>query len=156
MSKFGLPARHTLRLSGDTTVTWALFNPEWYLAAHPDIAADIDGRSPGAVLCFYFDHGQALRHSPNAWFDERWHLAAYPGVAARVEHGHFESAFDAYCREGFHGRSPHWLFDELAYRLTQSDVTEAVLAAHGMANGYDHYLRQGDRERRTGSRFFDP
>jgi O-antigen biosynthesis protein len=156
MSKFGLPARHTLALPGDAAATWAMFDPDWYLAAHPDIANDIDDRSPGTVLCFYLDHGQSLRHSPNIWFDERWHLAAYPGVAARVERGHFESAFDAYCREGFHGRAPHWLFDELAYRLTQSDVTEAVLAAQGMANGYDHYLRQGDRERRTGSRFFDP
>jgi hypothetical protein len=41
-----------------------------------------------------------------------------------VRTGRVTSGFDAYCREGLHGRSPHWLFDEFFYRARYLDLTE--------------------------------
>ena len=99
---------------------------------------------------------RALGHSPNIYFDEAWHLRRYPRVAEAVRTGRAASGFDAYCREGLHGRSPHWLFDEFFYRTRYADLTEACLAAEGAVNGYDHYLRHGDRAGRSGHLLFDP
>ena len=76
--------------------------------------------------CLYIEHGQALGHSPNRYFDEAWHLRRYPRVAEAVRTGRVASAFDAYCREGLHGRSPHWLFDEFFYRTRYADLTETA------------------------------
>jgi O-antigen biosynthesis protein len=73
-----------------------------------------------------------------------------------VRTGRSASGFEAYCREGLHGRSPHWLFDEFFYRTGHPDLTEAALAAQGAVNGYDHYLRVGDRAGRSGHPLFDP
>ena len=127
-----------------------VFDPDWYLATYPAVRHDVDTRDPAAVLRFYIEFGQALGHSPNRYFDEAWHLRRYPRVAEAVRTGRVASGFDAYCREGFHGRSPHWLFDEFFYRARYPDLTETCLAADGAVNGYDHYLRHGDRAGRSG------
>ena len=82
--------------------------------------------------------------------------AAHPAVAAALREGRAESAFDLYCRAGGAGIAPHWLFDETLYRARYPDLTTEALAAGGFANGYDHYLRAGDREGRSGSLFLDP
>ncbi|HEY4041618.1 MAG TPA: glycosyltransferase [Rhodopila sp.] len=89
-------------------------------------------------------------------FDEAWHRRAYPAMAALVEAGHFPSAFDAYCRGGCLERSPHWLFDESAYRRACPDLTDAAMAKQGLVNGYDHYLWRGNAECRIAHPLFDP
>jgi GT2 family glycosyltransferase len=142
-----------LRLPGDTTVAWAVFDAEWYKAAYPDTREIAE---PDALLSFYLEQGQQRGDSPNPWFDERWHLAAHPDVAAAVRAGQVESGFDAYCRGGFVSRSPHWLFMEGLYRRQNSDLNDATLVADNNANGYDHYLKHGNREGRAGHPLFDP
>ena len=67
-----------------------------------------------------------------------------------------KSAFDAYCRIGFGSRSPHWLFQEIAYRQRYPDLRDGALERAGSANGYDHFLRHGSREGRIGHILFDP
>ena len=109
--------------------------------------------SPAAVLRFYLDTGQTLGHSPNRYFDEVWYRR-YPDVAARLGHGP-ASGFDHYCRGGFSTRAPHWLFDERFYRRRHPDLTDDVLDAARMANGYDHFLRHGAKEWRIGHPLFD-
>ena len=156
MPPTGLPARETLKLPGQTITTWAVFDAAWYLAAYPAIRADIGAVDDAAVLAFYLDRGQKRGHSPNIYFDEAWHLGAYPGVAAAVREGHAQSGFDAYCRAGLWLRSPHWLFNEEQYRQRYIDLRDEVLLANGNANGYDHYLRHGNREGRIGHLLFDP
>jgi glycosyltransferase involved in cell wall biosynthesis len=141
-----------LRLPGDTTVAWAVFDAEWYRAAYPDTC---ELAEPHAVLGFYLEQGQQRGDSPNPWFDERWHLAAHPEVAAAVRAGQVESGFDAYCRGGFTARSPHWLFIEGRYRRLNADLNDAALVADNNANGYDHYLKHGNRESRAGHPLFD-
>ncbi|MGH7041019.1 MAG: glycosyltransferase, partial [Acetobacteraceae bacterium] len=143
------PARDVLGLPGQTRVAWAVFDAGYYARLCPDAPAD----DPAAALRHYLDHGQAAGLAPNRWFDETWARAA---SSETIRGGQAHSAFDAYCRAGGHGIAPHWLFDEAQYRARYPDLTEAALRAGGFANGYDHYLRMGDREGRSGSLFFDP
>jgi hypothetical protein len=156
MPETALPAREMLKLPGETTIAWAVFDAAWYLAAHPDTQTELGGADAAAVLRFYLEHGQRRGHSPNIWFDEAWHLKTYPGPAAAIRDGHAESGFDTYCRAGYRFRSPHWLFQERAYRQRHGDLRDEALAADGHANGYDHFLRHGSREGRIGHMLFDP
>jgi hypothetical protein len=89
-------------------------------------------------------------------FDEDWHRRAYPAMDALVQAGRFPSCFDAYCRGGCLGRSPHWLFDEVAYRHRYPDLTDEALDKNGLVNGYDHYLWRGNVEFRLAHPLFDP
>jgi len=152
---FDRPARDVLKLSGQTIIGWAVFDPVWYLGTYPQVRAQLTDEDPETVLAWYLDHGQKLGHSPSILFDEGWHLRTYPGVAAFVRDGHAESAFDSYCRGGNLRRSPHWLFDESFYRKRHTDLVDEVLANAGLVNGYDHYLRHGELEGRMAHSLFD-
>jgi O-antigen biosynthesis protein len=152
----GAPARRLLRPRSRVGPLWAVFYPDWYLATYPDARAAVADASLGSVLNHYLDVGQAAGHSPNPFFDEAWYRVTYSDVVAAIAEGRVESGFDQYCRHGFSQRSPHWLFDEPGYRARYADLSAEALAAQGPANGYAHYLRNGDREDRTGSLFFDP
>ena len=44
----GLPVSERLRLSGETAIVWAAFDPGWYLAAYPEAAKQLADRSPGS------------------------------------------------------------------------------------------------------------
>jgi GT2 family glycosyltransferase/glycosyltransferase involved in cell wall biosynthesis len=150
------PARDVLKLPGETVIPWAVFDWQWYLRTYPEAAAIADEDDPSTVLTYYLELGQKQGHSPNRMFDEQWHRRMYPRIAERVASGEWRSAFDAYCRRGALDRSPHWLFDELAYRDRYPDLTNAILAEFELCNGYDHYLRHGIDEDRIGHRLFDP
>ncbi|HST74732.1 MAG TPA: glycosyltransferase [Acetobacteraceae bacterium] len=150
------PASETLALAGRNRIAWAEFDPDWYLARHPEAAAALCDPGPDAVLGYYLDTGAARRHSPNALFDEAWYLEHHPGVATAVEAGHFRSGFDHYCLDGHANFSPHWLFDAALYRARYTDLGDEVLAAGEFANGYDHFLKHGSREGRIGHVLFDP
>jgi GT2 family glycosyltransferase len=155
MPLIDLPAHAMLKLPGQTSIAWAVFDSGWYLASYPEAADRLLGAAPEQVLQFYLQQGQRLGHSPNGLFDEAWHRRVYPAVDAGVTAGLFASAFDCYCRGGT-GRSPHWLFDEPGYRRRYQDLSDEALGTRGLANGYDHYLRHGDKELRIGHRMFDP
>ena len=146
-----LPAREVLRLPGHTAIRWAVFDAAWYCSTYPDAA----NHDPAAALEHYLAVGQGLGHAPNRLFDEMWHRRMYPAIAWGIVAGDFASAFDAYCRHGCLDRSPHWLFDELAYRNRYPDLTNEMLSKAEIANGYDHYLRHGIEEDRTGHFLFD-
>ena len=111
--------------------------------------------NPDTVLRFYLGHGKELRHSPNSFFDEAFFLAQTPTAAAAVSAGEAASGFDLYCRDAGRHRWPHWLFDEALYRERSADLTDEALQTHGLVNGYDHYLRVGNKEGRIASPFFD-
>src|SRR5476651_1805322 len=95
-----LPARQVLKLSGETSIPWAIFDAEWYFRTYPETTAIVARNDPRAVLEYFLEVGQKLAHSPNAVFDEQWHRLFYPQIALRVAAGHYASAFDAYCRRG--------------------------------------------------------
>ena len=151
-----LPASGVLKLPGETVIPWAVFDPVWYLHSYPEVAHVVGGEDPEATLRYYLEVGQAQGHSPNRMFDEPWHRTMYPQIDERVRAEQVASAFDAYCRRGALDRSAHWLFDELAYRDRYPDLTNEVLAAFEIFNGYDHYLRHGIEEDRIAHPLFDP
>jgi GT2 family glycosyltransferase len=151
-----LPAREVLKLPGDATIPWANFDAVWYALTYPQAVEQCGSDRPAALLDHYLSVGQRQGYSPNRLFDEAWHLQAYPPIAAGVQAGDFASAFDAYCRGGCLDRSPHWLFDELGYRDRYPELGPDTLAANGLVNNYDHYLRFGAAEDRIGHLLFDP
>jgi O-antigen biosynthesis protein len=149
------PAGEMLQPPGETAIAWAVFDAAWYVARHPDVRAATGDAGDSAVLSFYLDQGQKLGHSPNIWFDETWYVRQNTEAAAAVRDGRAQSGFDAYCLGLFNHTSAHWLFNEAYYRR-RYDLTDEVLANDSNANGYDHYLRYGCKENRTGHRLFDP
>ena len=106
---------------------------------------------PAALRDHYLTHGQGAGLAPNRWIDEAWLRATLPRDLLTGT----ESGFDALCRAGG-TRTPHWLFDEALYHARYPDLTQDNLAAGGFADGFDHYLRVGDREGRSGSLLLDP
>ncbi len=151
-----LTPRGTLALRPNSAIAWAAFDADWYRAKYVDALGALPGAESAALLAYYLDEGCKLRHAPNLFFDEVWYLGRHPEIAAAVAHGDFESGFDHYCRVGHASLSPHWLFEEAPYRTRHADLSDAVLAASGFANGYDHYLKHGAREGRIGHWLFDP
>ncbi|MDE2006335.1 MAG: glycosyltransferase [Rhodospirillales bacterium] len=144
-----------LGLPGQTRTPWAMFDTAHYAAERTAAGAAPPPDDPAAARLHYLEHGQRDGQSPNRWIDEAW-LRAQPLVAEAIRSGRAQSGFDAYCRAEGEAASPHWLFSERLYRTRYADLTEAALRDGGYANGYDHYLREGDREGRSGSLFLDP
>jgi GT2 family glycosyltransferase len=134
---------------------WAEFDADWYGRTY---AKDVSGLEPNAAAmeAFYHASGARLGHSPNRYFDERWYLATYPDVAEAVATGVFGSGFEHYGLNGHRSRSPHWLFAEQFYLAENADLTADSLKSGLYINGYDHYLKTGDREFRSGHWLFNP
>ncbi len=134
---------------------WAEFDAEWYLRSYAVHLIGVE-RTTAAIEAFYYASGARLGHSPNRYFDERWYLKGNPDVARALAEGGFSSGFEHYGLNGHKGRSPHWLFCERHYLAEYVDLTADALKAGNYANGYDHYLRTGDREFRSGHWLFNP
>jgi GT2 family glycosyltransferase len=148
--------REVLKLVTGPAQSWTEFDPKWYVRAYPQVRLALATPTDARVLAHYLDHGQQLGHSPNRFFDEAYFLRMHPGAVPAMRAGHAESGFDFYCRAEGRQRKPHWLFDQAYYRNRYDDLTDDTLAENGLRNGYDHFLRHGSREGRTGSPFFDP
>lgn len=75
----------------DRIAASGLFNPEWYLAANPDVAAA--GYPP---LLHYMVHGGLEGRSPGPDFGSEWYLTCYPDIAGMnpllhyIDHGREE------------------------------------------------------------------
>ena len=134
----------------------AVFDPDWYLAHTQPCGRTSTTETQPPSCGSTSSSARRLATRPTGISTKPGICAAIPGSPQAVRTGRVASAFDAYCREGLHGRSPHWLFDEFFYRTRHPDLTEACLAADGVVNGYDHYLRHGDRSGRSGHPLFDP
>lgn len=118
----------------------SIFDPVFYLAANPDVAAS--GLYPSA---HFLAHGRFEGRAPHALFDATHYLERNPDVAA--------AGIDPlahYLAHGWReGRAHHPLFDAGFYRATNSDV-----AAAGV-DPFAHYLGQGWREGRSPHPLFD-
>jgi GT2 family glycosyltransferase len=138
-----------------TRPLWAEFDANWYRRAYAAHLSDIEPTAAGLEV-FYHATGVRLQHSPNRYFDERWYLTTYQDVAKAVAQGSFGSGFEHYGLSGHKSRSPHWLFSERHYLSESTDLTADSLKSGVYTNGYDHYLRTGDREFRAGHWLFNP
>lgn len=136
---------------GDIHPLWRSFDHAWYAGLHlggPD-AVDAD-----EAQRHYHEVGAALGHAPNRWFDEAWYRQRHPDVAAAIAAGHLRSGFEHYCRDGFRGRSAHWLFDPGLY-LAPGGLDPVEVGNDDCVNLYGHYLRYGARHARQGHLLFN-
>ncbi|MBU6398261.1 MAG: glycosyltransferase [Rhodospirillales bacterium] len=149
------PAQEILQPDCPVKPAWAVFDRGWYLHHYPDARAACEAAAPEAALGYYLRDGARQGHSPSPLFDEVFYLAHNPDVAVLVQEGHYASGFDHYCRHGWRGVSPHWLFDDGLYAELYEDMTLENLELHGCYGRYDHYLKSGQREQRIGQFLFD-
>jgi hypothetical protein len=152
----GLSAAKLLKLPGEASPSWAIFDPSWYVRAYSAVCGTLGDTSPTALLSFYLQVGQGQGHSPNRYFDETWYRMAYPAIVRGVQDAKFLSGFDHYCRFGHRTLAPHWLFSQQFYRDQNPDLTDEILDAANVANSYDHFLRWGAQACRRAHPFFDP
>jgi GT2 family glycosyltransferase/glycosyltransferase involved in cell wall biosynthesis len=134
---------------------WANFDAAWYFARYETARGYCDGNLQDA-LAYYLDIGVQLGHSPNPLFDEPFYLEQNPDIHELVKGGKYRSGFDHFCRHGHRILSPHWLFDDAYYGRMHEDMTLENLDQHNFAGRYDHYLRSGQFESRSGHYLFDP
>lgn len=137
-----------------TRPDWARFDVSWYKKHYHVIIDSFGLHDDESIMQFYKDFGAKLAHSPNMFFDEEWYRAAYPDILPMIEAGEIASGFAHYCATGFVERNPNCFFDEEFYCRTQVCMSVPQLEAHGLRNGYDHYLIYGAREERDASLFF--
>jgi hypothetical protein len=124
----GFAAGALARLLGFHGEALRLFDADWYLRRHPDVAAA--GLDP---LVHYIQQGAAFGYDPHPMFSSRWYLERYPDVAAAKA-----NPFIHYLKDGgFEGRDPHPLFDTSWYLERHPDA-----AASGL-NPLVHYIERG-------------
>lgn len=111
-----------------------LFDAEYYLRSHPDVAES--GMSP---LVHYVLHGWREGRDPHPLFANDWYLAQNPDVAA---HGAI-STLDHYLLHGWNeGRRPNPLFNPRTYLDRYPDVAAAEFEP------LTHFMLYGEAEGR--------
>jgi O-antigen biosynthesis protein len=149
------PANELLNPACAIKPAWAVFDRDWYLRRYADARVICRDKPPEAALQYYLRIGVRLGHSPSALFDETYYLDRNPDIAELVRSGAYHSGFDHFCRHGYRGVSPHWLFDDGLYGDLYEDMTLDNLDQHRCYGRYDHYLKSGQREHRMGQFLFD-
>jgi GT2 family glycosyltransferase len=93
---------------------------------------------------------------PWAVFYPDWYLATYPQARADLADAGFLGALNQYLNVGqAAAHSPNPFFDEAWYRLTNPDVAAAI-AQGQVESGFDHYCRNGFRQRSPHWLFDEP
>ena len=107
----------------------ALFDPSWYLAAHPQIA----NSAADNPFLHYLRFGAKAGLAPNFAFDPQWYSAAYSEIGAAQRN----SLLDYHTVGWREGRNPHRLFDGGWYSKRHSHIRA------GEADPLAHYLIHG-------------
>lgn len=135
---------------------WYSFDANWYRAEYGAIMDALLSFSDQELEHWYKTEGAPSGHSPNRYFNEEWYRVNCSQATEAITSGTYTSGFEHYCNEGYKSFSPHYLFSERYYRQRYPDISEQNLQSGGFVNGYDHFLRSGDQEKRSGHLFFDP
>lgn len=77
----------------------ALFQEDWYLGAHQDLAVLAAEGQPGRGWQHFYDHGYAEGRAAFP-FDAAWYLGAYPQAVIEIEKGLARTPQDHYARYG--------------------------------------------------------
>ena len=135
---------------------WRVFDAAWYRTTYKTVLGSALTLPDAALKLWYDTQGAYSGHSPNRYFDEEWYrlncAEAFEGITNRL----YRSGFEHYCQRGFKTQAPHYLFSERYYMQHTPELTPTTLATQGYVNGYDHYLRTGDHNNRSGHVFFNP
>lgn len=76
------------------------FDPEWYLAAYPDVENAIKDGVFLNALHHYLTNTTPRAYNPNQWFSESHYAHLYPDVAQIVTDGGFRNGYDHFVRYG--------------------------------------------------------
>ena len=116
-----------------------LFDPIYYRAAHPSVAADVSTDEPQALLEHYLTQGSAAGYSPNPLFDDNFYRAQHPDIAQQQT-----NPLVHYYKSGYKsGADPHPFFSTAFYTQTHEDVAATNV------NPLEHYLAYGAQEGRA-------
>ncbi|QDH15835.1 glycosyltransferase [Oecophyllibacter saccharovorans] len=134
---------------------WETFDGGWFRARYRPGLSPSEAQESDEGLQAAWQREPA--RSPNRYFDEEWYLRRYPNVRREVGKDRiFESGFQHYREVGYQRCAPHWLFSEADYWGRNPDLVPLQLAKEGWRNGYDHFLKLGDFQERSGHAFFSP
>ncbi|WP_181441963.1 glycosyltransferase family 2 protein [Swingsia samuiensis] len=151
--------------SGERHPAWGKFDPQWYKEKYGRQIQNDDFLPEGKKISdlsdedferHWLEYGALKGFSPNYYFDEEWYRRQNSDVRNGIEVGIFNCGYLHYCEIGYPSRAPHWLFSDKEYFRRNSDLSIHKLRSSGFVNGYDHYLRQGVKEQRQASIFFNP
>jgi GT2 family glycosyltransferase len=135
-----------LRHLGDRTAecrtTW-YFDPDWYRATYPDVAAAIAAGQWHSGLHHYLTNDTPTAFDPLPAFSEQDYLARYPDIAAAVEAGHWRNGYAHFLANGAAElRTPSTVLDPRWYMATHATVRDD-LAAGRAPDAFTHYLAIG-------------
>ncbi|TCS20581.1 GT2 family glycosyltransferase [Acidomonas methanolica] len=136
---------------------WDRIDLGWMMKTYPEMR-DILVRAEAVTFAEALVLAGRFGYSPNPFFDEAYYVSRYPDVWRAINEGVYVSGFDHYRSVGYREqyRNPHWLFSEEYYLARNDDVALLLMNGADFRNGYDHYIRVGDGEFRSGSWFFEP
>ncbi|MDF7674670.1 glycosyltransferase family 4 protein [Acetobacteraceae bacterium ESL0709] len=143
---------------GTGTPEWKVFDAAWYRRRYQSVLDAEEKQATDQKLEDLWK--QTVREtgrSPNRFFDEKWYLSYNSDVGRQIRAGGiFETGFQHYEDIGFKSCSPHWLFREEDYFRRNCDLSYRDILSQGFVNGYDHYLKCGDKEGRQANLYFQP
>ncbi|GBR50481.1 glycosyl transferase [Acetobacter pomorum] len=135
---------------------WYPFDAAWYRTEYGTIMDALTSFSDRELEHWYKTEGAPSGHSPNRYFNEEWYRMNCSEAAEAIANGTCTSGFEHYCNGGYKHFSPHYLFSERYYLKRYPDIAGQTQQSGKFVNGYDHFLRHGDTEKRSGHLFFDP
>lgn len=146
------------RLLQQNLPEWKVFDAPWYLRRYEPVLSEEEKQADSAALEVLWRQGaRQSERSPNRFFDEKWYLDDNKDIGSKIRSGSiFETGFQHYEEVGFKTCSPHWLFREEDYFRRNPDLSYRDILSLGFLNGYDHYLKKGDKEGRQASLYFQP
>jgi O-antigen biosynthesis protein len=131
----GAPWLGNLRLS-------PYFDPDWYLAAHPEVEDEIAEGWYGNALHHFLANQRPTSFAGSADFDEAFYAARYPDVGLAIAEGVLRTGLQHFVDHGrFEDRQPAPWFDPLVYRRNQP--VSAALERAPELTAFDHYIQTG-------------
>ena len=132
--------------------TSCYFDPVWYRARYPLVAAAIKGGTWRSALEHYLCNDEPAAFDPLPEFSEAWYLGEDPGLREVIEQGAFRNGYRHFLYHGINElRSPSEDIDLASYSGLAS--VRADLASGAAPNAFSHLLIT---ETKTGMRASQP
>lgn len=136
-----------------------LYSEAFYRATNQDVVDAIANNGFRSGLEHFLNFGHKENRDPTAKFSQSDYLTQNPDVAAAVNAGFLQSAFEHYITYGLNEENRYIpanathplitpLYNEAFYLRTNPDVAAAV-EQMGFRDGFEHFLRFGQRENRS-------
>ena len=119
------------------------FDPTWYRARYPEVAAAIDRGEWRGALHHYLATPEPAGFDPLPEFSEHFYLARYPDVAEAVRAGVWRCGYQHFLHHGARElRQPSAALD-LAWYIDSDPSVRADIAAGLARDGFAHFLLLG-------------